>query len=218
MTRQFSWPAARRLRKNSWRLDTFRQLAPKFPQLRLILVPRHPERFDEVAQLLDSCGCGVAAAQYICPRHGPHGPTCCWWMRWANCRLVGAGRHRVRRRQHGPSGRAEHDRTGCLRCRGQLWTPHGELPRHQPAVAGRRRGSRGAGQRAVLLRRPLSGGAAGSASDGSTGEQIRYSSTVAPRDGQSTCCRRRCTDDCVEASPGRAPQAGRTVGRTNRLP
>ena len=37
-------------------LDTFRQLAPRFPQLRLILVPRHPERFAEVAQLLDSCG------------------------------------------------------------------------------------------------------------------------------------------------------------------
>lgn len=35
---------------------TFRELAPKFPQLRLILVPRHPERFDEVAGLLDKSG------------------------------------------------------------------------------------------------------------------------------------------------------------------
>lgn len=34
----------------------FRELAPRFPQLRLILVPRHPERFDEVAGLLDHSG------------------------------------------------------------------------------------------------------------------------------------------------------------------
>jgi 3-deoxy-D-manno-octulosonic-acid transferase len=33
-------------------LAAFQQLAPQYPQLRLILVPRHPERFDEVAQLL----------------------------------------------------------------------------------------------------------------------------------------------------------------------
>ncbi len=34
-------------------LETFRQLAPQHPNLRLILVPRHPERFAEVAQMLD---------------------------------------------------------------------------------------------------------------------------------------------------------------------
>jgi 3-deoxy-D-manno-octulosonic-acid transferase len=33
-------------------LETFQQLAPQCPQLRLILVPRHPERFEEVADLL----------------------------------------------------------------------------------------------------------------------------------------------------------------------
>ncbi len=37
-------------------LAAFAQLAPAYPQLRLILVPRHPERFDEVAQLLDASG------------------------------------------------------------------------------------------------------------------------------------------------------------------
>jgi 3-deoxy-D-manno-octulosonic-acid transferase len=34
-------------------LEIFRELRHKYPQLRLVLVPRHPERFDEVAQLLD---------------------------------------------------------------------------------------------------------------------------------------------------------------------
>jgi 3-deoxy-D-manno-octulosonic-acid transferase len=35
-------------------IDIFRQLAPQNPQLRLVLVPRHPERFDAVAKLLES--------------------------------------------------------------------------------------------------------------------------------------------------------------------
>ena len=34
-------------------LATFVELAPLYPQLRLVLVPRHPERFDAVARLLD---------------------------------------------------------------------------------------------------------------------------------------------------------------------
>lgn len=33
-------------------LEIFAGLAPKYPKLRLVLVPRHPERFEEVAQLL----------------------------------------------------------------------------------------------------------------------------------------------------------------------
>ncbi|MEK6247300.1 MAG: 3-deoxy-D-manno-octulosonic acid transferase, partial [Planctomycetales bacterium] len=37
-------------------IDTFNALCVQYPQLRLVLVPRHPERFDEVAQLLDDRG------------------------------------------------------------------------------------------------------------------------------------------------------------------
>ena len=37
-------------------IDSFRTLKDEFPDLRLILVPRHPERFAEVAQLLDQSG------------------------------------------------------------------------------------------------------------------------------------------------------------------
>ncbi len=39
-------------------LETFRELAGEFPRLRLVLVPRHPERFDGVGRVLD--GSGVA--------------------------------------------------------------------------------------------------------------------------------------------------------------
>ena len=42
-------------------IDIFRRLAPQHPRLRLILVPRHPERFDAVAKLLDASGPRLAA-------------------------------------------------------------------------------------------------------------------------------------------------------------
>ncbi|MDG2384918.1 MAG: 3-deoxy-D-manno-octulosonic acid transferase [Pirellulaceae bacterium] len=37
-------------------LDTYQTLVGDYPELRLIIVPRHPERFDEVAALLDNSG------------------------------------------------------------------------------------------------------------------------------------------------------------------
>jgi 3-deoxy-D-manno-octulosonic-acid transferase len=37
-------------------LDVFRRLSPDWPRLRLIIVPRHPERFESVAQMLDASG------------------------------------------------------------------------------------------------------------------------------------------------------------------
>jgi 3-deoxy-D-manno-octulosonic-acid transferase len=37
-------------------LETFQKLAARYPQLRLLITPRHPERFDEVATLLDRSG------------------------------------------------------------------------------------------------------------------------------------------------------------------
>ena len=37
-------------------LETFRALSPQWPQLRLVLVPRHPDRFEAVAKLLDASG------------------------------------------------------------------------------------------------------------------------------------------------------------------
>jgi 3-deoxy-D-manno-octulosonic-acid transferase len=37
-------------------IDIFRRLSPIHPRLRLVLVPRHPERFDAVGKLLDASG------------------------------------------------------------------------------------------------------------------------------------------------------------------
>lgn len=37
-------------------LDAYRTLLPKHPSLRLVIVPRHPPRFDEVARLIESAG------------------------------------------------------------------------------------------------------------------------------------------------------------------
>ncbi len=37
-------------------LETFRELSRQWPRLRLVLVPRHPDRFDAVAKLLDASG------------------------------------------------------------------------------------------------------------------------------------------------------------------
>ena len=38
-------------------LETFQELYRRYPQLRLMVVPRHPERFDEVDQVLSNSGC-----------------------------------------------------------------------------------------------------------------------------------------------------------------
>ena len=42
--------------EESLAIETFRELAPAHPALRLVIVPRHPERFDAVAQLLERSG------------------------------------------------------------------------------------------------------------------------------------------------------------------
>jgi 3-deoxy-D-manno-octulosonic-acid transferase len=39
-------------------LEVFRNLSGRWPKLRLVLVPRHPERFEAVARLLDASGIG----------------------------------------------------------------------------------------------------------------------------------------------------------------
>lgn len=54
-------------------LDAFRLLAPLHPHLRLVLVPRHPERFEEVAQMLD--GSGVAWTRRSSLRPGQATPA-----------------------------------------------------------------------------------------------------------------------------------------------
>ncbi len=42
--------------EESLALETFRALSAEYPQLRLVIVPRHPERFAAVARMLDASG------------------------------------------------------------------------------------------------------------------------------------------------------------------
>lgn len=42
--------------EESLALDCYRELVGKYPGLRLIIVPRHPERFDSVARLIEAAG------------------------------------------------------------------------------------------------------------------------------------------------------------------
>lgn len=42
--------------EEQYALDILQRLAPRHPELKLIIVPRHPQRFDEVAALLDASG------------------------------------------------------------------------------------------------------------------------------------------------------------------
>uniref|UniRef100_UPI004048E37D lipid IV(A) 3-deoxy-D-manno-octulosonic acid transferase n=1 Tax=Rheinheimera sp. TaxID=1869214 RepID=UPI004048E37D len=53
-------------------LQAFQQLKPQFPQLLLIIVPRHPERFDTVAQLISQAGLSYlrrSSGQQVTPQH-----------------------------------------------------------------------------------------------------------------------------------------------------
>jgi 3-deoxy-D-manno-octulosonic-acid transferase len=42
--------------EEAFAIETFKQLSPRYPQLKLLIVPRHPERFDAVARMLDQSG------------------------------------------------------------------------------------------------------------------------------------------------------------------
>ena len=42
--------------EEQYALQIFQSLATRYPHLQLVLVPRHPERFEEVARLLDGAG------------------------------------------------------------------------------------------------------------------------------------------------------------------
>jgi len=59
-------------------LDCYRQLHAEFPDLRLLIAPRHQERFDEVATLIRNAGCPLRRrSQQSATSHGvhPRGPN-----------------------------------------------------------------------------------------------------------------------------------------------
>ena len=130
-------------------LEAYRQLREKWPELRLVLVPRHPDRFGAVAKMLDNSqvewerrtdladgdesqaneGARVLLVDVV----GEFGS------------LVGHGPNRLRGRQYGQPGRPEHDRAGRLRSRRFFRAQYAELPRRghhdarQPGRGGRER-------------------------------------------------------------------------------
>ena len=155
-----SWPAARSIPRKRWPWRSSASCGPRFPPLRLIIVPRHPERFDDVANCSTRPGCpgsGAADWRTAVPPASPHPAG---RRRRRTGRLVGHGPDRLRGRQPGQTRRAEHDRTGRLRRRRVLRPQHREFPRRGHADAGSPGRRRGAGRRrADGLRRPLPAGA-----------------------------------------------------------
>jgi 3-deoxy-D-manno-octulosonic-acid transferase len=63
--------------EESLALGVFEELAPEFPRLRLILVPRHPERFDEVAALLNDRKASWRRRSQLSPVPCPLSPASC---------------------------------------------------------------------------------------------------------------------------------------------
>ena len=57
-------------------LDVFRRLQPAWPKLRLVLVPRHPERFEGVGRMLDAAGVAWQRRTDLTLSEGPV-PTPC---------------------------------------------------------------------------------------------------------------------------------------------
>jgi 3-deoxy-D-manno-octulosonic-acid transferase len=89
-------------------LETFQSLSNQHPRLRLILVPRHPHRFDEVAALLDRNGVAWERRSQLPPSDGRRPPTAsrillvdtigelsAWWGA-ANIGFVGGSLHSTR--------------------------------------------------------------------------------------------------------------------------
>ncbi len=52
-------------------LDAYRELCGAWPRLRLVLVPRHPDRFEAVAKLLDTSGVAWQRRSQLDPKKGP---------------------------------------------------------------------------------------------------------------------------------------------------
>jgi 3-deoxy-D-manno-octulosonic-acid transferase len=95
-------------------LAAHRKLLQTHPAALLILVPRHPERFNGVHELCRREGFAVCAA----PAAGwAHRPRCCSATPWASCCLLCPGRCRLRRRQPGRERRAQPAGTGALASR-----------------------------------------------------------------------------------------------------
>ncbi len=71
-------------------LAAFRRFGDEFPRLRLILVPRHPDRFQRVAQLLDRAARPGSGGRIWTRAGRTRRPASCWSTRSASSRPGGA--------------------------------------------------------------------------------------------------------------------------------
>ena len=125
--------------EESLALAAFRELAPQHPRLRLVLVPRHPERFARCRPNAERLGHSLAAAQRLDrSRTDPHcrvllvdcvGELGAWWGT-AQIAFVGGslgkrgGQNMIEPAAYG-SGRV-------------VWPEHAQLSRHRGRAAGAR--------------------------------------------------------------------------------
>jgi 3-deoxy-D-manno-octulosonic-acid transferase len=82
-------------------LEVYRELSRRWPKLRLVLVPRHPERFEAVAKLLDASGLPWQRRTDLAPSPPGRVPCAAWsWVplppgeRGANCERPPSARAR----------------------------------------------------------------------------------------------------------------------------
>ncbi len=115
----------------------YRALAEQFPHLRLVIVPRHAERFEEVAKFLERSGLPFGRRSQLEPNRAVPRVLLVDGHRRTRS-VVGHESHRARRRQSRFARRTEHDRARRLRRRRLVRPEHLELPRHRRcAVRGR---------------------------------------------------------------------------------
>ena len=81
----------------------------KIPKLKLLLVPRHPHRFNEVAQLLNTQELRFARRSELLTPLANGAPIVLIGQCGGTLGMVGNGRYRVRRGKPGQPGRAKHD-------------------------------------------------------------------------------------------------------------
>ena len=161
-TTSCSWPAARRSPRSNWRWTPIRRLSPAIPSLRLILVPRHPERFDDVARLLRGqrhCP-GSAAAELDAAGGRPARAQCCLVDAVGELGgLVGNGTHRLTSAAAWATRRGQNMiEPAAYGAAVSLRPQHAKLPRRGGgAPGGRCRGRRARWSRADRVRPPLPG-------------------------------------------------------------
>ena len=132
-------------------LAAYREARKAHPRLRLVIVPRHAERFEKVAAWLRGQG-EIVVRRSLAGRPGLEGRAASGRPGRHDGRAVGRlgpGRRGVRRGEPGRRpGRAEHDGAGRVRGLGPVRPAHGQLPRDGRAAPRPRRGAAGRRRRA----------------------------------------------------------------------